>query len=227
MKEGPDISQIAALIGDPARANILTALMAGQALTATELALQAGVTPQTASSHLSKLQLGGLVLMRKQGRHRYFSLSGDDVGAVLENLMQFAASRGLTRVRTGPKDPALRAARVCYNHLAGDMGVTMFDSLAARKLIGIDEDAVRLTEQGRIFVSDLGIELDSLEKIKRPLCRSCLDWSVRRSHLAGTLGTALLDMFYANNWAKREQELRVVTFSRNGRERFNVAFPVS
>ena len=226
MKEGPDISHIAALIGDPARANILTALMAGQALTATELALQAGVTPQTASSHLSKLQLGGLVLMRKQGRHRYFSLSGNDVGAVLENLMQFAASRGLTRVRTGPKDPALRAARVCYNHLAGDMGVTMFDSLATHKLIGVDDDAVRLTDKGRAFVSDFGIELTSLEKIKRPLCRSCLDWSVRRSHLAGTLGTALLEMFYANNWAKREQDSRVVTFSRNGLARFNNAFPI-
>ncbi len=225
MKEGPDIAQIAALIGDPARANILTALMAGQALTATELALQAGVTPQTTSSHLSKLEGGGLVTPRKQGRHKYYSLSGEDVGSVLENLMQFAASRGHTRVRTGPKDPALRQARVCYNHLAGEMGVRMFDSLKNRGLVLLEEEEVMLTEEGHEFVEKLGISVESLQTARRPLCRSCLDWSVRRNHLAGALGTALLNQFYNLKWARREVDTRVVSFSEAGKLAFELNFP--
>jgi len=125
MKEGPDIPKIGALIGAPARANMLTALMGGQALTATELAGAAGITLQTASSHLSKLETGGLVAQRKQGRHRYFALADDEVGLLLENIMGFAANRGLMRTRPGPKDPALRKARICYNHLAGHCGVRL------------------------------------------------------------------------------------------------------
>ncbi|MEO0960637.1 MAG: winged helix-turn-helix domain-containing protein, partial [Pseudomonadota bacterium] len=122
MKAGPDIAHIAALIGDPARANMLTALMSGKALTVSELAEEAGVTIQTASSHLSKLDEGGLLRPRKQGRHKYFTLASDDVAHVLEGLMGLAAGSGYLRKRTGPRDAELRRARVCYNHLAGDMG---------------------------------------------------------------------------------------------------------
>ena len=125
MKEGPDIARIAALIGDPARANMLTALMSGKAVTATELAQEANVTLQTASTHLSKLDEGGLLRPRKQGRHKYFSLANDDVARVLEGLMGLAAGSGHLRSRTGPRDPALRKARVCYNHLAGDLGIRL------------------------------------------------------------------------------------------------------
>ena len=138
MKEGPDIAQIGALIGDPARANMLTALMGGQALTATELAGAAGITLSTASSHLAKLEAGGLVGQRKQGRHRYFTLADDEVGLLLEGLMGFAAHRGYLRARPGPKDPALRKARVCYNHLAGDFGVRMLDRLVADGHVAVD-----------------------------------------------------------------------------------------
>ena len=129
MKEGPDIARLGALIGDPARANILTALMSGKALTASELAGEAGVSPATASTHLGKLEAAGLLQQRKQGRHRYFALADDEVGAVLEAMMGLAESRGHTRTRTGPKDPALRKARICYDHLAGELGVHLFDSL--------------------------------------------------------------------------------------------------
>ena len=122
MKSGPDIAMIASLVGDPARANMLTALMNGRALTASELAQEAGITPQTASSHLSKLEAGGLIEPEKQGRHRYYRLTDDDVAGVLEGLAGLAARTGHMRVRTGPKDPALRRARICYDHLAGDLG---------------------------------------------------------------------------------------------------------
>src|SRR4051794_32458091 len=122
MKSGPDIAMIASLVGDPARANMLTALMNGRALTASELAQEAGITPQTASSHLSKLEAGGLIEPEKQGRHRYYRLTDDDVAGVLEGLAGLAARTGHMRVRTGPKDPALRRARVFYDHLAGGLG---------------------------------------------------------------------------------------------------------
>ena len=139
---------LGSLIGDPARANMLTALMGGKALTATELANEAGITAQTASSHLGKLEGAGLLAQRRQGRHRYFSLAHDDVGQVLEGMMGLAAKQGHMRTRTGPKDPALRQARVCYNHLAGDFGVRMFDSLVARDLLRVTGESLTLTAAG-------------------------------------------------------------------------------
>jgi DNA-binding transcriptional ArsR family regulator len=224
MKEGPDIARIGALIGDPARANMLTALMSGRALTASELAAEAGVTLQTASSHLSKLESAGLIRLRKQGRHRYFSLSGGDVGSVLEALMGLASKYGHTRLRTGPKDPALRKARVCYNHLAGELGVQLYESLAHHRHIREEGDDVTLTDKGAGFVRAFGIEIDLLEQTRRPLCRSCLDWSARRTHLAGTLGVALLDRFYELGWAKRVDGSRIVMFSPQGEKSFHQTF---
>lgn len=224
MKEGPDIALLGSLIGDPARANMLMALLNGMALTATELAGVAGITLQTASSHLKKLENGGLLKQRKQGRHRYFSLSDDEVASVLENLTWLAAKKGHVRVRTGPKDPALRKARVCYNHLAGEMGVLMYDSLVSRDYIALGRDDLKLTPTGTNFVSELGIDADALTKLRRPVCKSCLDWSARRSHLAGALGTALLDRFFALGWAKREEGNRIVNFSKNGEAEFQRLF---
>lgn len=226
MKEGPDIARIAALIGDPARANMLTSLMSGKALTVTELAEEAGVTIQTASSHLSKLDQGGLLRPRKQGRHKYFSLANDDVAQVLEGLMGLAAGSGHLRTRTGPKDGALRRARICYNHLAGDMGTQMFDSLIAQGHLMVEQDALRLTSSGAAFAKTLAIDLDALNGKKSALCRECLDWSERRSHLAGSLGRALLSRFEALSWAKRNQKTRVVTFSPQGIREFERLFIV-
>ncbi len=224
MKEGPDIAQIAALIGDPARANMLTALMSGKALTVSELAEEAGITIQTASSHLSKLEVGGLLRPRKQGRHKYFSLANEDVAHALEALMGLAAGAGHLRKRTGPKDAALRKARVCYNHLAGDMGTQMFDALMAQNHIKLQGEDLILTDKGTHFITTLGIDLDSLQAKKTPLCRECLDWSERRSHLAGSLGRALLSHFETLNWAKRDQNTRVVRFSREGQQEFERLF---
>ena len=227
MKEGPDIALLGALIGDPARANMLTALMSGKALTATELASEAGVTTQTASSHLSKLEAAGLLAKRKQGRHRYFTLADDDVGALLEAMMGLAAKRGHTRTRTGPKDPALRKARVCYNHLAGEMGVRMYDSLLAHGHLTEDGEDIDLTDSGAGFVGALGINVETLLSPRRPLCKSCLDWSARRTHLAGSLGVAMLDRFTETGWAKREVGSRVVTFTKAGEAAFLRQFPLA
>ncbi|WP_288350360.1 winged helix-turn-helix domain-containing protein [uncultured Thalassospira sp.] len=220
MKEGPDIARVAALLGDPARANMLTALMGGRALTAAELAQEAGVTPQTASSHLAKLESGQIVVPRKQGRHRYFTLSGPDIVEALEVLMGIANRVGHNRVRTGPKDPELRKARVCYDHLAGDMGVALFDGLIKGKLIENTVNGVVLTDAGVAFADKFGIDLEALRRKRRPLCRECLDWSARQSHLAGSFGAAMLDRFYELGWARRVAESRIVRFERDGERQF-------
>ena len=226
MKEGPDIAVLGSLIGDPARANMLTALMSGKALTASELAGEAGITLQTASSHLGKLESGGLIRQRKQGRHRYFALADDEVGSVLESMMGLAALKGHLRTRSGPKDPALRKARVCYNHLAGELGVRMHDSLVTRQLLAEDGDVLLLTDAGRRFIKRFGIDVEGLESGRRVLCRSCLDWSARRSHLAGSLGAELLQHFYRLGWAKRQKGTRIISFTRQGEGKFRAKFPV-
>src|SRR3981081_643531 len=227
MKAGPDIALVAALVGDPARANILTALMSGRALTASELAQEAGVTPQTASSHLAKLEGGGLIEPEKQGRHRYYRLTGSDVAGVLEGLAGLAARAGHLRVRTGPKDPALRRARVCYDHLAGDLGVQMLDSMKKQRLIRHSPQAIELTaEGGRFMAKALQIDAEALAHPRRPVCKACLDWSERRHHLAGTLGAALMTRFTELKWAARDSApgSRVVNFSRTGEKRFAALF---
>ena len=224
MKEGPNIAEIASLIGEPARANILTALMTGKALTATELANEAGVTPQTASSHLRKLEEGQLVTLRKEGRHRYFSLSGEDVAHALEGLMGLAAGRGHLRTRTGPRDSALRHARVCYNHLAGTMGVHMYQSMASSGYFATSANGLLLSPSGAQFISDFGLDIESLPPSSAPICRECLDWSARQSHLAGRLGRALLAHMIALGWAKRLPDSRVVQFSKSGQLNFANTF---
>jgi DNA-binding transcriptional ArsR family regulator len=224
MKDGPNIALIGSLLGDPARANMLEALMGGKALTASELAREAGVTPQTASSHFAKLAGGGLVTIEKQGRHRYYRLSGTDIAEVLEGLAGLAMRAGHLRTRTGPKDPALRRARVCYDHLAGDLGVRMFDGMQKRNLIRGNPASIDLTRSGEQFCDRLGLDLEALRRMKRPLCKTCLDWSARRHHLAGALGAALLSRFYELKWARRESQSRIVTLSPKGETQFNRLF---
>ena len=218
---------VASLVGDPARSNMLTALMTGRALTASELAHQAGITPQTASSHLAKLEAGGLIEPEKQGRHRYYRLADPDVAGVLEGLAGLAARAGHMRVRTGPKDPALRRARICYDHLAGDLGVQMLDSMKKQRLVRESKRAIELTAAGHRFMADtLQISADALAHPRRPVCKACLDWSERRHHLAGTLGAAMMNRFTELKWAARDAApgSRVVNFSRNGEKRFAALF---
>ncbi|HXU53667.1 MAG TPA: winged helix-turn-helix domain-containing protein [Casimicrobiaceae bacterium] len=216
MLDGPGIARIAALIGDPARAQALTALLGGQALTAAELAEEAGVTPQTISAHLGKLVDAELLVVEQQGRHRYFRLAGHEVAHALESLMQVAARRGPLRVRPGPREPALRRARVCYDHLAGDAGVAVYDGLVARRALDERDGDVALTDSGRRLFDALGIDIDVLALHRRPLCRACLDWSVRRHHLAGALGAALFARMLAQGWARRIKGSRAVDITPPG-----------
>jgi DNA-binding transcriptional ArsR family regulator len=208
VSDTPDLAGLAALIGDPARARMLTAVMSGKALTATELALEAGVAASTASTHLAKLTTGQILAIEKQGRYRYFRLFDAEVAEMLEGLMEIASRRGPRR-RTGPADPALRVARVCYDHLAGERGVWLMDQLRDRKLLDPSPHAEE-------FFAGFGIDVVSLSKSRRPLCRPCLDWSERRHHLGGALGAAILDRIFTLRWAQRELDSRAVVFSANG-----------
>src|SRR4051812_37478858 len=222
MDDGPLIASIASLIGDPGRANMLTALMDGRALTASELGGAAGVTLQTASGHLSRLVESGLLAVRKQGRHRYFSLSGPDVAETLEALMGLAQRTGAVRVRTGPRDAALREARICYDHLAGERGVALLEALRRQGLVE-GEQEIGLTKSGRAFFTGLGVDLARLQAARRPVCRLCLDWSERRAHLGGALGAAILDLMTERSWLRRG-EGRVLRFSPVGAREFQKAF---
>jgi len=229
MKDGPNIVGIAALIGDHARAEMLAALMAGQALTATELAGVAEVTKQTGSTHLAKLLDAGLLAVERQGRHRYYRLADRDVAHVLESLMGVAYRVGAVRVRSSPREPALRKARVCYDHLAGELGVLIFESLEKGRFLRSSGDEWELTRRGREFCKEIGIDVDTLARERRPLCRACLDWSARHYHLAGAVGSAMLSRCIDLRWARRAKGSRVVGFTPLGeralREQFDLPTP--
>lgn len=218
MKDGPNITAIAALIGDHARSEALTALMSGMALTATELADAAGVTRQTISGHLAKLVDAKLLVVESQGRHRYFRLADNDVAQLLESLMSLAFRAGAVRIRSSPREPALRKARVCYDHLAGELGVLVYERLAQRGCFTYGSDGVELAAPGRDAVRALGIDPDGLRATRRAFCRTCLDWSERRHHLAGALGSSLLARFEQLGWARRVSGSRVVAFSPTGEQ---------
>ncbi|TKB07691.1 MAG: winged helix-turn-helix transcriptional regulator [Mesorhizobium sp.] len=222
MREGPDIARIASLVGDPARANMLNALMGGTALTASELALEAGVSLPTASSHLSKLMDGGLLTLASQGRHRYYGLASPQVAGMIEAIIGVAEAVGPKRVRPGPRDAAMRVARVCYDHLAGEQAVAMLDRLVDRQVLLREDNEIRLSPSGISHFAALDIAIDT--KARRPVCRACLDWSVRRSHLAGTLGAAILDKIITEKWARREKDSRAVVFSPKGKQAFEKVF---
>ncbi len=218
----PHVAKIAALIGDPARANILKALMDGRARTAKELAQIAGVSPQTTSGHLAKLSDGGLLSLAKQGRHRYFHLANAQVAAAIESLMALAGERILPKHHHHTRVAgALRAARTCYDHIAGKLGVCLFDQLVARGCIlpagedGEAEDFV-VTKAGRQLFTALQIDVDSLANGKRRFARACLDWSERSPHLAGSLGAALAERCFELGWLQRRRDSRAVTLTPAG-----------
>lgn len=223
MERSPNIARIGHLIGDNTRARMLSTLMSGKALTASELARDAGVTAQTATTHLAKLESGGLLSLRKQGRHKYFALASEEVANLLESLMGLSACTQSNTIITGPRDEKMRIARVCYNHLAGEMGIRLYDSMVSSRYILLRDGSLGLSKKGQRFVMDFGIDLDRLKLLKSPLCRACLDWSERRTHLAGSLGRAFLTQFETLNWASRE-EGRAIKFSNKGQREFEAVF---
>ncbi len=220
MKDGPDISSIATMMGDRARANMLLALMSGMALTATELAREGDVTASTASGHLAKLEAAGLVVSVRRGRFRYFRIAAPDVAQAVEALVNVAGRLGHMRPRPGPRDAAMREARSCYDHLAGRLAVQLFEHWSVCGILAEDDGVTILTDAGRRGLSRSGLEIDALSLNKRPLCHICMDWSERRNHLAGAVGAAVLDRVLEQQWAERDGSSRVIRFSPRGEKAF-------
>ena len=226
-------AEVAALAGDPARAGMLHALMDGRALTASELARVAGITPQTASGHLTRLTMAGLLVVEQQGRHRYHRLASPAVAQMMESIMQVASGLDTTRPRlvVGPRDAALRAARTCYDHLAGRLGVALADALVEGGRVELASDGGMVTDAGVAFFGQIGIDLDVLathsgSRSARVLCRPCLDWSERRPHLAGTIGAALCAHSIRRGWIRRNNDTRAVTITPKGQQIFRDEFNV-
>lgn len=191
MIEGPDFAEAAALMGEPARARMLTALLDGRAWTATELALEANVAASTASVHLARLLEGGLVVDIKQGRHRYFRLTGRDVSAAIEALMALSVRTTPTKRLPGPRDQRMRFARTCYDHLAGSFAVALFRHLVRETWLVADGAIWRLNDATLDPLAQfLGVSTVAL----KGQGKSCLDWSERSEHLGGSLGRVLLDL---------------------------------
>lgn len=213
------------MIGDPTRARMLAALLGGSRMTQGEVARAAGVTPQTASEHPKKLIDGEIVAVRVQGRHRYFRLADADIAHALEALA-CVAERGETSGKwsRGAYRP-LRLARSCYSHLAGRLGVALYDALMEREFIAPGNGEYALTDAGCRWLAELGIDSASLARPGRRLAYPCLDWSERRDHLAGGLAVALLDHFIARNWLVRRIGSRALTPTTQGREHLSRLLP--
>ena len=215
------LAEIGALMGDTARANIMSALMGGQALTASELAYRAGVTAQTTSGHLAKLTEAGLLALARQGRHRYYRLASPSVAQMLEAIMTVAATQSPPRYRPPSRiDNELRRARTCYDHLAGQLGVAIADALTGRGYVELGEDGGGTTRRGEKFLRRWGIDLASAKSQRRSFCRPCLDWSERRPHIAGSLGARLAARSLELDWVRRRKDSRALTITRRGSEGF-------
>ncbi|WP_328416464.1 winged helix-turn-helix domain-containing protein [Micromonospora sp. NBC_00389] len=199
--EGRGMAELAALLADGTRAGICLALLDGRAWTAGELARRAGVAPSTASDHLTRLVRGGLLVEERQGRHRYLRLAGPSVAQLIENLVGHAPAPPAPTgsLRAASTGAALAYARTCYDHLAGRLGVLMYDALLADGRLD-RASGLTLTPDGWAWAAGLGVPVDVLRTARRPVVRDCLDWTERRSHLAGALGTALCRRFAELGW---------------------------
>lgn len=215
------LSEVAALMGDPARAAMLSLLMDGRAHTASDLAITAGITAQTASGHLSRMVDGNLLAARAQGRNRFYRLASSDVAHAIESLMALAGTRATPASRTAAwrRDPDLRFCRTCYDHLAGQVGIAVTDSLTQHGYLEPKGPRDwKLTQPGELFCERLGVDLPGARQASsRHFARQCLDWSERRPHISGALGAAIADTFFKRGWAERLRRSRTVRLTDSGR----------
>src|SRR4051812_20609986 len=226
MSEILDIAAVAALVGDPARANMLCALLDGRALTASELSYAAHVTPQTASGHLGKLARANLIVPAQQGRHRYFKLAGRHVAAMIESISAVTAIAP-PRLKAIRIDDTMRQARMCYDHLAGRLGVTLADALREHGHVEFADDGGVVTPSGEAFFAKIGVDLSTSRQSRRVFCRPCIDWSERRAHLAGAVGAALANRLMELHWIARKRDTRALTITPIGWSGIERAFGCS
>ena len=212
------MAMVASALSDPSRVSILCALMDGRAWTATELSVVAGIAASTTSGHLNRLLSNGLVICLTQGRYRYYSLAGHHIAELLENLMGVSMHPSTTHTSSTPVN--LRYARTCYDHLAGELAVNIYDFMLRENWL--EAAGTGLTSAGKIHFENMGVMLNS--RTRRKPCCPCLDWSERRFHLGGDAGSALFTLFLQKEWVKRIQGYREVNVTDSGRVAMNRLF---
>lgn len=225
MTEAANLVEVAALVGDTARATVLAALMGGRAMTSGELAAVANVNKSTMSEHLAKLQAANLVSVAADGRFKYYRIASPRIAAMMESMLAVAAIDTPQRYRPRTAhDAALRNARTCYDHLAGALGVRLADAMIAAGHIELAADGGEVTEAGLRFLHAIGVDPCASGSKKRVFCRPCLDWSERRHHVAGLVGAALCSMCFERKWVKRIDGTRAIAVTNIGRRGFQDHF---
>ncbi|MGC4377196.1 winged helix-turn-helix domain-containing protein [Fictibacillus sp. Mic-4] len=222
----PNAAKVAALVSEPSRAAILTALLDGRFHPASELAFMAGVKPQTASFHLAKMVDANVVAVEKHGRHRYYGIRDEEVARVMESILSIAPPVKIKSLKQASEDRAVRFARTCYDHLAGNLGVKLTESLLNSGVIGEEENAFTVTKKGEEFFEAFQIDLKLVRKKRRSFSHKCLDWSERRHHLAGALGNALLERLLELNWMERLPKTRAIKITADGKKGLKETFSV-
>lgn len=226
MITGPIIAEIAALVGDPARATMVSALLDGGALTASELASAARITPQTASTNFAKLAEAGVLSMIRNGRHRYFRLASPTVADMIDGIVAVALEKRPRYRPLSRQARALSAARMCHDHLAGCLSVDLTDSLVAREHIVLDDEVAEITTAGTRFLTEFGIELPPPRSTRRRFCRLCLDWTERRPHIAGAVGVAITKRCFGLGWIAVTKRSHAVVVTPLGRRGFQQTFGI-
>ncbi|MGG1572220.1 ArsR/SmtB family transcription factor [Fictibacillus sp. NRS-1165] len=221
-----NVAEIASIVSESSRAAMLTVLMDGRFHTASELAFMAGIKPQTASFHLSKMQEAGLIVQEKQGRHRYYGIQNEEVAKVMESFLFIAPPVKIKSLKQSSQDKAMRYARTCYDHLAGSLGVQLADALLKTGVLREDHENFRVTEKGELFFKELGIPLETVSKKRRSFSYRCLDWSERRHHLAGALGQAVLERLIELGWIQRVPQNRAVKVTEEGKDGLKKTFGI-
>jgi DNA-binding transcriptional ArsR family regulator len=212
-------SHIASLIGDPVRSRIMWALLDGRSYTATELAIHSDTSLPNISMHLNKLVTANILSVKKQGRHRYFNYSRPEVSYAVEALAGLMTTNTI-KDQDLPEEVPVRFCRTCYDHLAGRVGVSVAESLARKKYTVVSEQNITITPKGNVFFQSLDIDIVKLQHEKRAFARTCLDWSERKDHIGGALGSAMLSRFLAKDWIRRTKNSRAVIVTAKGRKGF-------
>jgi DNA-binding transcriptional ArsR family regulator len=213
-----DIAAVGALIGDRARASMLNALMGGEPMSAGELARVGGVSPSGATAHLRRLREGGLVVDETAGRQRVFRLAGPELAEALEALALVAPPLPVRGLREARALGALKRARTCYDHLAGELGVAVTGALVEREILERDDGGFAVTGDGRDWFGQLGLDLEALRRTRRSLARGCVDWTERRPHVAGSLGAGIAAMLLTRGWVRRRPGGRAIVVTAAGAE---------